>query len=45
VILDGEGVAYAMQMSLPVLLFAAGFVVVAAVRFRSADVKVPDHTS
>ncbi len=44
VILDGRGVAYALSMSVPVLLFAAAFVAVAALRFRAGDVKVPDNT-
>ncbi len=43
VILDGQGVVYALQMALPVLLFAAAFVVIAALRLRAADVKVPDN--
>lgn len=43
VILDGHGVAYALRMSVPVLLFAVTFVVVAALRFRAGDVKVPDN--
>jgi ABC-2 type transport system permease protein len=43
VILDGQGVAYALQMAVPVLLFGAAFAVIAAVRLRAGDVKVPDN--
>nr|MBA3890312.1 ABC transporter permease [Gemmatimonadaceae bacterium] len=43
VILDGRGVAYALQMSGPVLLFAGAFVVLAALRLRSSVAKVPDN--
>lgn len=44
VILAGRGEAYALQVSLPLLLFAAAFVVVAALRSRPRVVEVADNT-
>ncbi len=45
VILDGEGVGYAVRMSAPVVLFAVAFLAVAAVRLRPGSVKVSDNTN
>ena len=45
VILDGQGVAYALRMALPVALFAIAFLAVAAVRLRRGSFKVSDNTN